>query len=566
MVRCLRLLSVLSVLPVLASCATPLRAQEGPAAVATVSPSLLALLRSHVKHVFIIYQENRSFDVYFGSFPGADNLATPQARTHGFREYDAIGRQWVEPFRVAEPDVADDDHARAALVAKTDGGRMDRFVAAQESESLAYGDSRRAAQIAALGTMAYQDCDTIPYYWQWARNFTLFDHFFQAMEGPSTPGNIEIIAAQTGLTQLERHPSERVSFRRPQRGEPVIDDLDPAFGPYASGSRPRSVQYSQTYATVLLTLAGRQAREARADGADIRNDVALLEERAHAPIPWGWYQEGFAAAERGHSDAYVTHHDAVQYFGYLRNNAYFWQHVHDVRSLLPAIRAGTLGRRSVIFVKGGYENGFGWRPANSNPYVQANFRGDDDHPGYSDSQISEAMAATFVNAVAHSKYWKDSVILIVWDDSDGMYDHVPPPRFERCADGHPCGDGPRVPAILISPYARDRAIVSVQSDHTSVAKFLAALFGLPPLATLPDEARYMPEGPRDANPALSDLTAAFDPARLAGTRAPIPPSSAFVRDVSVPPHASCATLGIHPAAVPGLARPPNGYAPFTDER
>jgi phospholipase C len=197
--------------------------------------------------------------------------------------------------------------------------------------------------------------------------------------------------------------------------------------------------------------------------------------------------------------------------------------------------------------------------------VQQHFDGDDDHPGYSDSQISEAFVAEFVNAIAKSKYWDSSVILITWDDSEGFYDHVAPPQFERCPDGHPCGDGPRVPAIIISPYARDHAVIHDIADHTSFAKMLARIFDLPPLATLPDEAPYMPEGPRDTNPALSDLLAAFDPERLAGTKAPIPASAAIVDTISVPPKLSCASIGIKPDVIPGEDNVPVGFAPLLTE-
>src|SRR5579872_1725354 len=78
-----------------------LSAQTVPApAVATA-----AAVRSRVKHVFVIFQENHSFDNYFGTFPGADNLASPEAQSHGFRQYDPIGKTWITPFRIADPDI-----------------------------------------------------------------------------------------------------------------------------------------------------------------------------------------------------------------------------------------------------------------------------------------------------------------------------------------------------------------------------------------------------------------------------------------------------------------------------
>ena len=155
------------------------------------------------------------------------------------------------------------------------------------------------------------------------------------------------------------------------------------------------------------------------------------------------------------------------------------------------------------------KNLFGWKPANLDPAVQKAFLGDDDHPAYSDSQLSESLVAKAVNAIARSPYWNDSAIIVLWDDSEGFYDHVPPPQFEACPDGKPCGDGPRVPLILISPFAKSHALISDPGDHASFVKFLDALYELPPLASLPDEAPYMPAGPRDTNAQLTDLLGGF---------------------------------------------------------
>lgn len=538
-----------------------------PATSASTDDALAALVRKRIKHVFVIYQENRSFDSYFGTFPGADNLSSTLASTQGFRQYDPLGNQWVTPFRITAADTADADHSRLSLITKSDGGRMDLFVSTEEFHLLARGYSKEDAQRVGLLTMAFEDCDTIPYYWMYARNFALYDHFFQGMTGPSTPGNIDLIAAQTGQSQWARHADEQVNALGTGPGVPVVNDTEPYWGPYGSGNTPAAgrSQYDLSFATLFLTLSGKEAVKAHKDSDDVKEDIAALAKRGAPAVPWGWYQEGFGSKMGTGFSPYVTHHNALQYFGYLRNNPYFWRGVHDLTDLLPAIQHGTLGNRGVVFVKGGYLNPFGFKPADPSAYAQRNFRGDDDHPGYSDSQISEAMVATFVNAIAKSKYWNDSVILITWDDSEGFYDHVAPPAFERCPDGHPCGDGPRVPAILISPYAKDHAVVSDLSDHTSFAKMLGRIFNLPALASLPDEHPYLPNGPRDTNPRLSDLLGGFDPERLAGTKLPIPASAAIIPDVGVPPKMSCSSLGIVPVHVPGEEKAPAGFAPLTLE-
>ena len=527
---------------------------------------LLANLRAHIKHVFVIYQENRSFDSYFGTFPAADNLATNEARMHGFKQYDPIGNQWVTPFRINDPDLADADHSRPALYTKANGGKMDLYVAAEEGRMLRMGASLQDAQRVGLLTMAHEDCDMIPFLWKYAKTFALYDHIFQGMYGPSTPGNIDLIAAQTGQTQWARHASQAVGAADTGQGVPVVDDLYPAFGPYHNGE-PKTKQVDLTFANLFLTLSGAAATSAVIDNDDIKDDIASLAGSGRPAIPWGWYQEGFKDDGSGTYPAYVAHHNAAQYFGYVRQNATLWNNVHDLTEALPAIKNGTLPDRGVVFIKGGYRNPFDWQTANADPAVRKAFNGDDDHPGYSDSQVSEAMVATMVNAIARSKYWSDSAIIILWDDSEGFYDHVPPPVFEECPDGHACGDGPRVPLILISPYAKSGAIISDPGDHASFAKFLGTLFDLPALGSLPDEKPYLPRGPRDTNSALTDLLGGFDAARLAGTAAPALATAAQIPDATIqtfPAPMSCRSLGITPVQVPeGMASPPPAFAPRT---
>ncbi len=398
-----------------------------PAAHAKPDLSVEALLRSRIKHVFIIYQENESFDHYFGTYPGADNLASVSAGLHGFRQYDPIAKTWLTPFKITDPDVESPDHSRLALIGKIDGGKMDRFIAVQEQSSAK--DGYGAADQARLGqlTMAYYDCDTIPFLWKYASTFALFDHFFQGMTGPSTPGNIEIIAAQTGQTQAARDPDERVAGMGSGAGVPVENSMDPPFGPYAGDPKEKR-QIVQRYATVMLTLNGTKDRKATRETLGVRADLQHVASSGKAPVPWGWFQEGYNGP-RPALPGYSAHHNALQYFAYLRWNGVFWNHVATPQYLLGALRAETLPQTGVFYVKGSNQNRFGWRPANPSPFIQQQFKGDDDHPGEGDSdrQVAESFVATFVNAIARSRYWKDSAIIITWDDEGGFYDHAPPP-------------------------------------------------------------------------------------------------------------------------------------------
>ena len=181
---------------------------------------LVALVRQHVKYVFVIYQENRSFDSYFGTFPGAEGLfSKPADRTAGFYQ-DIVNTDGsvsrIRPFRIGPREFAADtddvDHSHPMLAAKMDvagtKARMDRFALAEEMKYSKGGrPSLMAKQFGEL-TMAYMDGDTVPFLWRYANRFVLFDHIFQAMVGPSTPGNLAIIAAQSGQTQAALHPEQ----------------------------------------------------------------------------------------------------------------------------------------------------------------------------------------------------------------------------------------------------------------------------------------------------------------------------------------------------------------------
>jgi|SRR5579863_1229793 len=541
------------------------------AAICLIAPSAsratdpAAALRSRIKHVFIIYQENHSFDNYFGTFPGADNLATAQAQSHGFRQYDPIGGAWVTPFRIADPDTESPSQGRVVIYDKMNGGAMDRFVATQESLS-AKKFGRAGARDVGLMTMAHYDCDTIPFLWKYARTFALYDHIFSAFAGPSTPSAVSLIAGQAGQTQWARDPSQATNAKGNQSGPgvPIMNDLDPAYGPYSEADKGH--QIPQRYATLMLALAGSDAAQVSNETSGVARDLGAVAASGRTPIPWGWYQEGYVSPTFA-LPGYETHHNAPQYFGYLRQNDVFWKNVHDVRTMLDGLQNGTLPAPGIFYIKGGSQNNFGWKPANPDPYVQANYKGDDDHPGPgdTDAQVGEAFVATFVNAIARSKYWNDSAIIITWDDPGGYYDHVPPPQFEKCTDGRPCGDGPRLPFIVVSPYARGGAIVHDAGDQTSVLKFAERLFDLPFLASLPDEQPYMPEGPRDANPAVTDLLSGFDPARLSGEMPPIQAAEAEIPDAvvnSMPPSYNCLALGIKPVALPNApSTPPPNFTP-----
>ena len=559
----------------------------------------VALLRQRVKYVFVLFQENRSFDSYFGSFPGADGLfdKSPE-KIAGFTQPimnidGSMGT--VSPLRIDpalwSADLDDVDHSHVRMAAKmdlTDGSaRMDRFALIEEKKYIPPGQTLptlRAKQYGEL-TMAYEDCNTVPFLWNYASKFVLFDHFFQHTIGPSTPNAIAMIAGQTGETQWVKHPEESTSnpaFAAVGQGEPLVSDNDPAWGvTNAADGTIRAL--NQTYASLPLTLLGHDATTVTvqdgspaADLADVRKDVPAITKGGSADVPWGWYEEGYDHEPTDNTpdashDSYIGHHNGPQYFGYVLNNPAISAHLHGLADFFTDIGSGKLAvAGGVYYVRGGFQNIAGLKPADPDARVQHNFIGDDDHPGYSDSALSEALVAREVNAIAKSPYWPESAIIITYDESEGDYDHVAPKFVEFDPAGLPLSPGPRIPLIVISPFARNHVVDHDAGDHNSVIKLIDEIYGLPKLADLPDEAEartaglvmfkqaYLGPGD-DKVPGIGDLMSAFDPARLAGSAAPLAAAEAMIPDQvvnAVPAYGNqgCKAIGITPTDA-GRANP-----------
>lgn len=539
---------------------------------------LVKLVRQKIKYVFVIYQENRSFDSYFGTFPGAEGLFSHnREQTSEFNQkmLDKDGNEVsISPFRIGPEQCAADtddiDHSHSVIVKKMDiqkgRAKMDKFAAEEQQAKRRQGRSPLQAEQFGELAMAYENCDTIPLLWNYAHKFALFDHIFQLMIGPSTPGNLSIIGAQSGITQWVRHPEQAYTLNGDiGAGFPMLNDTLPFWGsakdttskdqkqPYSPRDQQNNnaPQFNLKFATLPLTLEGKELgrvaqadRDAKGDLDDVADDIGFVSRLGHASVPFGWYQEGYdnkstdpnpgcdpVDANLVHA-SYITHHNGPQYFGYIANNPTMNKQLHGLGDFFDAVKAEKLPEQGgAFYVKGGSGNIFHLLPAMDDPRVRCAFRGDDDHPVYSDAQISEIMVARVVNAIAGSKYWPQSAIIITWDDSEGDYDHVPPPPGLTGPDGVTITNGPRVPLILISPYACKSCIVPDQGNHASVVKFIDEVFDLPALASLPDEETAERQGrerfhqaglgPQDANNDVTDLLGGFSRERLRGTQPPL---------------------------------------------
>jgi phospholipase C len=595
----------------------------------TLKPALshaskLSLLREKVKYVFVLFQENRSFDFHFGTFPGADGLFShPPAATAGFIQpivntdgspttispflirqavVDINGK--TVPLYPADTDSVDHTHAGINNSLDIDANRVarnDRYALNEEGLTTLKGQivGRTTLQPATSSptllqkqraelVMAHIDCDTIPFLWQYADRFTLLDNFHATIIGPSTPNALAMIAGQSGQTQWVLHAGDetRREGASGAHGEPVVGNPGPFPGsnldtartkpPYnPADENPNAPAANQTYASLPLSFMGNKIEDIiksdqnpAMDLLDVQNDIKKIVSDQLDPVSWGWYQEGYdheptdgagAATHR----SYIVHHNGPQYFGYIGDNPAVASNLHGLADFFTDIAARRLpDRGGVFYVRGGYNNNDGLSPLDPNPAVRANFVGSDDHPGYSDAQIAEALLADAINAIASSPYWPNSVIIITYDESDGLYDHADPHIRSFDPQGSPLAGGPRIPAIVISPFSRAHMISHEYAEHSSVIKFIDELYGLTPLADLPDEAQARGLGQslfgqRDLGPAddkvaeIGDLLGAFDNGRLLGRDPPLPPEYAEIpreKLLSLPHYGGqgCARLHIVP--------------------
>jgi phospholipase C len=558
------------------------------------------LVQSKIKHVFVLVQENHTFDQVFGLFPGmngqyVENLGTSLAQetdcqfdpeTSGCQRPFLISANPNSPNYVPDaPDITGGNNGRYDQEYSIDRGKMDDFLVDVEGGAPVLGPTPSPQQIEAhnesIGIEGVYDCDTVPYLWYYAKNFALFDHYFQANTGDSTPSNIQLFSGQIGQTEAaagEGTLSQPLPSGGYSDGVPISNDDNP---PPADLKFPVTAYTGdsatfQSYATMPVMLNPSMDRLAKS-----RNVVGYIGEdinregKADRPsYDWAWYEEGLYTANAGFS----AHHTAPLYFDYINNPQSGFASKKTLRDnsqnngLISDIQHGKLPQSGIFWVKGGNENTYGLVPADpvftQNTSGKKYYVGDDDHPGSgsSDHQVAETYLAQVVNAIAKSKYWKDSVIVLTWDDSGGFYDHLNPPGFgQTCPQdktgseqGYPCGDGVRIPAIVISAYGKTGVVVHDLADHGSVSKLIETLFGLPTFASLPDEQAGVKVGlsPADGDSATSNLLDALDERKLR-SGAMNPPSLAYIPSPSVTPKMSCSTLGITP--IPSPTSLPTGY-------
>jgi phospholipase C len=615
-------------------------------------------LRQKVKYVFVIFNENRSFDHEYGTLPGVDGLYSDgvkpraPADTPGFTETytDTVTGKTVsvQPFLIGPEQNASfkdsTDHSHTGLAAKIDVqngvAKMDKFAEVEWRRYARSGSpegEKQGTQFARL-VMAHIDCDTIPFFWRYASRFTIFDNIFATEDTPSTPNAIAMISGQSGETQWVKHPSSPYNASQTgftgviggsingktyagvatTEGPPLVSDPQPWWGSEFDDSSatvreptapdenwdPNNIASNLTFASLPLTMMGgwiswftAQDRNPDFDLGDVKKDIPFIAALGGQPVQWRWYQNGYdheptdGGGVASHVGS-VSHHNGPQYFGYLANNPSEQANLRGEGDFFADIAKGALPTTGgVFYIRGGYYNlNYPRQTAViQNPNypsskgltqterdtIARTKSGDDDHPSYSESQLTEAMAARAINAIAaNSDIWEHSAIIITYDESDGLYDHVPPRILSYGPDGLPLARGVRIPLILISPYAHAHAVAHAEGDHNAVIETINALFGLPALSSLPEEKQALAKGdspafnsfapagfeqkylgPRDTpSPITDSLLSGFDKGRVTGALPPLPASLAMIPSdvVETFPHyrgKGCAAIGVTPENV-----------------
>ncbi len=447
----------------LAACTSPSSSSASPPGRGSASPAGTYVVPADIhkiKHVIIVMQENRSFDTYFGTFPGADGIAMAGGKPRTCVPNPA-GR-CVRPYHDTADVNGGGPHGEVNAVADVNGGRMDGFITQRDRARSACrnpGDPACSAG-GAPDVMGYHTGAEIPNYWAYARDFVLDDHMFEPVRSWSLPDHLYLVSAW----------SARCASQSPMS---CVNDIR---GPYSAGQFDRVVNRELATGGTRIDLAW--------------TDITWLLHAHH--VSWAYYvQKGTqpdCGADSAETCAPVRQSartpgiwNPLPLFGDVRADHQLTS-VEDLSSYFAAARAGTLPSVSWVTPSGP----------------------DSEHPPASVHQ-GQAYVTSVVNAAMKSPDWDSTAIFLSWDDWGGFYDHVRPPAVDEN------GYGLRVPGLVISPYARrgyvDHQILSsdaylkfIEDDFLGGARLDPATDGRPDRRP----------GVREDQPALGQLSRDFD--------------------------------------------------------
>jgi len=296
-----------------------------------------------------------------------------------------------------------------------------------------------------------------------AKNYVLCDHFFHSAFGGSLLNHMWLIAAATPI-----FPAAPDSMK-------AVLDGNGLLAPGADGGAPKDGPLTPdgyVVNTVYSINAPHPASAAVATLVPNQTMPTIGDRLSDKGIDWAWYAGGWNDALAGQTDAgtlfQYNHQPFVYFANYADGTEAKARHLKDEVDFVSAAQAGTLP--AVSFVK----------PVGI----------DNEHPNYTDVLTGESHVLDLINSVRNGPNWKDSVIIVTYDENGGFWDHVPPPKVDRW------GPGTRVPTLIISPFARKGFVDHTAYETVSVLALIEHTWGVAPLGT------------RDA--AAADLTHALD--------------------------------------------------------
>jgi phospholipase C len=397
------------------------RTPAGQAEVTTSPPPKLRGTKN-IQHLIFIVQENRSFDHYFGTFPGAEGIPMEDGKPAVCVPDPGLGA-CVPPYHDRTLRQEGGPHGHPHSVADVNGGAMDGFIRVLVSGPNDCADDRAAPKCREdLGpqgqpdVMGYHTAHEIPNYWSYAENFVLQDHMFAPSDSWTLPSHLFLVSAWAARCEDPHDPMSCSSDL----------DLSGVVDRQRHGAHPAI--YAWTDITYLLTendvsWAYYVGNDTCLDGSDAcpRVGDGRGTPPAQNPLP-----------------SFTTVHEQRTFDNVQHHSAFF-----------DAAKAGTLPAVSWVMPSGRNSE----HPGNGAPITKG-----------------QAHVTQVVNAIMRSPDWWNSAIFITWDDWGGFYDHVVPPRVDEN------GYGIRVPGIMISPWAKAGTIDGQTLTFDAYLKLIEDLF------------------------------------------------------------------------------------------
>ncbi|HEY2916048.1 MAG TPA: alkaline phosphatase family protein [Candidatus Limnocylindrales bacterium] len=393
-----------------------------PTSPGATPPTMLELARQKIQHVVVIMQENRSFDAYFGTYPGADGIPMNANGKPSVCVPDPAKKTCVRPYHDTNDIQVGGPHAVGSAIADIDGGRMDGFIAQAESGKKNCNDLLNpACSRAGIDSMGYHDRTELGNYWHYADDFVLQDQMFEPNASWSLPEHLFMVSEWSAVCDVDDDPTScknNVNFPNimPNSG---LANANEVANPNYAWTDMTYILHAQHVSWGYYVFSGTQP-----DCQNGEETCAPVDQNADTPGIW----------------------NPLPYFSTVKQDG----QLGNIKSMTSFFTAAKNGRLPAV----------SWVVPSHDV---------SEHPPAS-VQAGQAYVTGVVNAIMQSPDWPTTAIFLAWDDWGGFYDHVPPPSVDEN------GYGLRVPGLLISPYAKHGFIDHQTLSFDAYSKLIEDLF------------------------------------------------------------------------------------------